>query len=137
MNDRGYLYVTLFKNNKGKTCRIHRLVAEAFIPNPENLPTVNHKDQNKSNNCVDNLEWCNMVYQVNYGDRNNIVSKKLLNRKDQSKPVMQYTLDMEFVTEYPSIAEAERQTGINKSTIYYCLINKYKQAGGYIWRYKD
>ena len=63
----GYKTVTLRKNGKGKFIYIHRLVAEAFIPNPNDLPEVNHKDENPANNCVDNLEWCTHIYNGNYG----------------------------------------------------------------------
>lgn len=66
-NGRGYLIVGLHSNNKVKNFLVHRLVAEAFLPNPENLTEVNHKDEDKSNNCVDNLEWCNRNYNINYG----------------------------------------------------------------------
>ena len=65
----GYLTVTLNCNGKSKTIKIHRLVAQAFLPNPDNLPQVNHKDEVKSNNCVDNLEWCSAKYNVNFGTR--------------------------------------------------------------------
>ena len=69
-NSRGYLTVTLCKEGQQKTYSIHRLVAEAYIPNPEGLPQVNHKDECKTNNCINNLEWCDGVYNVNYGTRN-------------------------------------------------------------------
>ena len=65
----GYLTVTLNCNGKSKTIKIHRLVAQAFIENPDNLPQVNHKDEVKSNNCVDNLEWCSAKYNNNFGTR--------------------------------------------------------------------
>lgn len=65
----GYVSIVLCKNGKTTNHRIHRLVAQHFIPNPENLPEVNHKDENKSNNCVNNLEWCNSSYNKNYGTR--------------------------------------------------------------------
>ena len=70
MKQGGYLQTTLYKNNKSKTVLVHRLVAEAFIPNPDNLPQVNHKDYNKTNNCVENLEWCSAKYNSNH-KRNN------------------------------------------------------------------
>lgn len=63
----GYKSVTLFKDKKGKVAKVHRLVAQAFIPNPENLPVINHKDENPSNNNVENLEWCTQKYNLNYG----------------------------------------------------------------------
>lgn len=131
-----YLRVTLCKNGVHKLFRIHRLVAQAFIPNPDNLPTVNHKDQDKTNNCVDNLEWSDMEYQINYGDRNNRVSQKQINDPNKSKPVVQYTLDMVFVAEYPSAREASRQTGVDYGNIKHCCNGKFKTAGGYIWKYK-
>ena len=65
----GYLTVTLNCNGKSKTIKIHRLVAQAFLPNPDNLPQVNHKDEDKTNNNVDNLEWCTAKYNVNFGTR--------------------------------------------------------------------
>ena len=71
-----YYIVWLCKNGKSKQYSIHRLVAETFIPNPKNLPQVNHIDENKENNCVNNLEWCSAKYNCNYGNRNKIISKK-------------------------------------------------------------
>ena len=65
----GYVYVTLCKNNKTHLATIHRLIAEAFIPNPDNLPQINHKDEDKTNNNIDNLEWCTCKYNINYGTR--------------------------------------------------------------------
>ena len=74
-NNRGYLYVPLYKEGKRKIYAIHRLVSEAFIENPNNFPCVNHKDENPSNNCVENLEWCSREYNNNYGTRNQRVSE--------------------------------------------------------------
>lgn len=76
INSRGYQNVVLCKNGKTKTFTMHRLVAIAFLDNPDNLPQVNHKDENKTNNCVDNLEWCDSVYNNNYGTRNKKCSDK-------------------------------------------------------------
>lgn len=75
INNRGYAYVSLRSGNRYKHLFIHRLVAEAFIPNPNNLPFVNHIDENPQNNCVDNLEWCTPKYNCNYGDRNKKISE--------------------------------------------------------------
>lgn len=76
INSRGYQNVVLCKNGKTKTFSMHRLVAIAFLDNSNNLPQVNHKDENKLNNCVDNLEWCNSKYNNNYGTRNKKCSDK-------------------------------------------------------------
>ena len=73
----GYSIVSLYKNKIKKTNKVHRLVAQAFLSNPDNLPQVNHKDENKLNNCVENLEWCSVEYNINYGTRNERTRKKL------------------------------------------------------------
>lgn len=73
----GYLQLNLHKNNVMTTFKVHRLVAEAFIPNPHNLPQVNHKDEDKTNNRVDNLEWCTVEYNNNYGTRNKRIANAL------------------------------------------------------------
>lgn len=135
-NTQGYKHVCLCKNGKSKTIPVHRIVALSYLPNPYNLPEVNHKDENKTNNMVGNLEWCSIKYNNTYGTRLERVSKKHLNRKDQSKPVKQFTKDGRFITDYPSIAEAERQTGFDQTAISKCCKGKYKSAYGYIWRYK-
>lgn len=82
INSSGYLSVSLYKNNKTKTHRVHRLVAQAFIPNPENKPQINHKNENKLDNCVENLEWCTLEYNINYGTRNERArSTRIMNNK--------------------------------------------------------
>ena len=125
----GYLKVSLYKNNKVKTYYVHRLVAEAFIPNPENLPEVNHKDENKLNNNAENLEWCDREYNCNFGTRNEKVAKKC------SKPVVQYTLDGQFVREWESIRECDRN-GFNHGAVAVCCQGKRKTHKGFIWKYK-
>lgn len=77
----GYLQVKLFKDTKYKNCHIHRLVAKAFIPNPNNLPCINHKDENRTNNNAGNLEWCTYSYNNNYGNRNKKIREKMCGRK--------------------------------------------------------
>ena len=134
-NKLGYLFVKLFKNNKAKTYYIHRLVAEHFIPNPNNYKEVNHKDENKTNNVVTNLEWCDRKYNVNYSNRTKRVTEKLKNKKEWSKPVIQYTLDGQFVKEWESINEADRN-GYNHGHIAACCLGKRKTHKGFIWEYK-
>lgn len=134
-NNLGYLFIRLSKNNKIKNYYIHKLVAEHFIPNPNNLPEVNHKDECKSNNIYTNLEWCDRKYNVNYGNRLKKISKKLKNKKEWSKPVIQYTLDGQFVKEWESINEADRN-GYNHGHIAACCLGKRKTHKGYIWKYK-
>lgn len=131
-NNNGYLIVQLCKNCKYKRLLIHRLVAQAFIDNPDNLPQVNHKDEDKLNNCVDNLEWCSISYNQNYGTSSERKKERL------GKKVQQYTKEMVFVAEYPSIKEAARQTGLDEWNIGSCCKGKYgcKTVGGYIWKYK-
>ena len=117
----GYLHVDLFKDGQKKTSLIHRLVADAFIPNPNNLETVNHKDEVKTNNVASNLEWMSQK-------DNNIYSKA---RKVQ----MFDKKTGELLATFPYINEAERVTGINQSHISSCCRGKLKSAGGYVWRY--
>ena len=123
----GYFWVYLCKPLK--KFFIHRLVAEAFIPNPDNLPQVNHKDEDKTNNHVDNLEWCTNKYNSNYGSRNERVRKSL------SKKVYQYTLDGEFVKEWESINECARN-GFNQGNISSCCRGERKTHKGYKWSYE-
>lgn len=129
----GYLKVCLCKNNKVKTYLVHRIIAETFLPNPDNLPCVNHKDEDKTNNSVDNLEWCTASYNLNYGTRNERMSKSKINGK-RSKIVIQYNLDGTFVREWPSAMECERN-GFKHSLIIYCCQGKRKTHKGFKWSY--
>ena len=131
----GYLLVTLCNSGKKNYYSVHRLVAEAFIPNPDNLPQVNHRDENPLNNAVSNLEWCSVGYNINFGTRNERVAKALTNHPMKSKPVYQYTKDGSLVHLYPSAMETARQTGYAQGNISACCRGEYKQAYGYIWSY--
>ena len=128
-NSSGYLCVNLYKNGIIKTYLVHRLVAEVFLPNPNNYKEVNHKDECKTNNVVTNLEWCDRSYNNNYGTaRQRMVEKK-------SKSVLQYDLEGNFIKEWQSTRECERN-GFNHSVICKCCNGKLKTYKGFIWKYK-
>ena len=126
----GYQIVGLWKNGIKKIYSVHRLVAQAFIPNPNNLPQVNHKDENKQNNCVENLEWCDAKYNNNYGTRTKRIVEKI------SKSVLQMDKTNKIIAEFPSIKEAERQLGFRKSHISECCRGKKNTARGFKWAFK-
>ena len=131
----GYAEVHLRKEGKGNSIKVHRLVAEAFIPNPNNLPMVNHKDETPSNNKVDNLEWCDREYNVNYGTCIQRMAEKRTNGK-KSKAVIQYTVEGIFVKRWPSCAEIERVLGYGNSNISACCRGKHNQVYGFKWAYE-
>ena len=108
---KGYLHVTLFKKCKSFNTGVHRLVAEAFIPNPKNKPQVNHIDGNKENNCVNNLEW-------------------VTNEEN-----MQHSLSGDFIKTWYCIKDIERELGFDNRNICACCRHKKNIAYGYIWRY--
>lgn len=130
-NGRGYLFVSLCKDGKSKQYYIHRLIACAFIPNPHGYNEINHLDECKSNNFVENLEWCSKSHNVNYGTRNKRMAEKL------SLPVIGIDCTTGLILEFPSIREASRQTGTDKSHICACCKGKLKSSGGYIWHYLE
>lgn len=137
-NSKGYLLIVLYKDGKGKTNRIHRIVASAFLPNPDNLPQVNHKDEDKTNNTIwinddgsvdlnkSNLEWCDCKYNINYGSRT----------KKTQKLILQFSKTGEFIKMWKSCAEIERELGLDHSSIQKCCIGKMKTAGNYKWGYE-
>ena len=124
-----YYKINLYKDGKSKTFRVHRLVAELFIPNPNNYPIVNHIDGNSLNNHVQNLEWCTQRHNINHGKRNQIVSQKLRNRKETSKPIMAI-LPNGDVEQYPSICEAARKLNGSSGTICQALNGEVKRVYG-------
>ena len=134
-NTGGYLQVVLRKDGQKKMLLVHRLVADAFIPNPNNLDTVNHKDEVKTNNTVGNLEWMSMKDNNNYGTHNKRVAEALINHPNESKRVQKFDKQGNILATFPSTHEAERVTGINHGNISKCCKGKYKSAGGYKWRY--
>lgn len=131
----GYERVVLSTNNIPKKYSVHRLVAHAFIPNPDNLPQVNHKDENRTNNCADNLEWCTQEYNINYGTGNKKRGLSNTNGKC-SKHVLQYTKDGCFIKEWKSTMDIERNLGFDNANISKCCRGKQAYGYSYIWKYK-
>ena len=117
----GYLKVTLCKDGHTKQLLLHRLVAEAFIQNPNNLATINHKDEVKTNNVASNLEWMSRADNKRYS------ANKLVQMFDKST--------CELLATFPSLSEAERVTGIANGNISNCCLGNRKSAGGYVWKY--
>ena len=127
----GYHRVNLYYNNRYTTFPIHRLVAIAFIPNPSNYPMVNHKDENKDNNCVSNLEWCTSKYNTNYGT---CIERM---RHSKMKRVAQYTLDGKLVKIWDSPTTIQRETGWSLYAISLACLGVTKTSKGFIWKYLD
>lgn len=135
INNKGYRIVSLYKNKKEHHKLLHRLVAETFIPNPYNLPEVNHKDENKNNNVCSNLEWCTRAYNNNYGIQSKDGRRKT--SKKRIKKVCQFDKNGNLINIFDGIRLAEEKTGIDNSNICACCKGKVKSAGGYIWKYHD
>ena len=141
----GYLYVDLYKYNKRKRMLVHRLVAKAFISNPNNLPQVNHIDGNKENNNVENLEWCTCSYNLKEAYRLELrkPSRAMLGKKGikcpNSKKINQYDLNGNFIKLWHSTMDIERELKIKHDSISNCCKHKksYKTAGGYKWEYAE
>lgn len=142
-NNHGYFQVMLRDNGNDNRFRIHRLVAEAFVPNPENKPVVNHIDGNTKNNRADNLEWVtqreNIIHGCQYGKIKPPTFLGLTGSKNPlSKTILQINPETNsVVNEFIGMNEASRITKICVSSICACCKGKVKTAGGYIWKYKD
>lgn len=137
--NQGYYIVDLYSNNTRKTVLVHRLVAKAFISNPYNYRCVNHLDNNKLNNRVDNLEWCtyshNIKWSYDTNDRRSKMNWKKGGEHHLAKPIIMIDRNNNIVQKFKSIMDAERQIGIRNNCIVMCLKGKYKTAGGYVWIY--
>ena len=131
--NKNYLAVHLCRNSKVWTASVHRLVASAFVPNPNSLPFINHKDENPRNNNIDNLEWCSPHYNNTYGGARERQRLGMINNKKISKPILQYEPTGKYVATYPSTMEAWRQTGTHH--IPEVCNGKREMAGGYVWKY--
>jgi hypothetical protein len=138
-NGYGYLRVVLAKNGRMSNKYVHRLVASTFIGNPLNLEEVNHKDENKSNNKADNLEWCTSSYNINYGER----SKKAVETKNRRKSigaeraVLKLSKNGDVLEEYKSVKSAAQKNGVFRANINKCCNGQYSQTGGFMWKFKD
>lgn len=160
-NKGGYKSVFLYKDGKLKGYLVHRLVAITFIPNPNNYPVINHKDENPKNNVVWNLEWCTQEYNCNYGTRNEKCSKARKGKSrgkhlteetkrkisaahkgknnPKAKPILMFTLDGEFIRRFDCGADANEYLGKNRrnKNIGMCARAKIKTAYDYIWKYEE
>jgi len=127
----GYFSIGLWDGQKRQTVLIHRLVAFAFIPNPNGYKEINHKDENKQNNNVDNLEWCTREYNMAYG------SARLRQGISRGNPVKQLAMDNIVIARYSSANIASILTNIDASSIIKCCQGTRKYAGGYAWQYDE
>jgi len=138
----GYTNLCVYNKGKKATLRIHRIVAYNFIPNLENKPDVNHKDGVKSNNHVNNLEWCtkseNMIHSIRVlGRKIYEPEHKKYGESPRARKVIQYSKDNKFIKEYESISEIQLYMNISQSAISNCCIGISKSSYGYIWKYKN
>ncbi len=131
--NKGYEHVTLYRSpSDRKKFLVHVLVAKTFLPNPNNYRCVNHKDEVKTNNCVDNLEWCTYGYNNSYG------TARIRARAKRSKKVSQYTMGGEWLATYFNAdTAAEIVGGITAASIHYCCKGKGEYSKGYIWKYEE
>lgn len=143
----GYETITLTKDGRNHYKRVHQLVAEAFVPVPRELLhlygkktengypalVLNHKDENRSNNRADNLEWCTQKYNINYGTAVGRRAKKFM------KPILQFTQGGDFVARYESVTEAGRVANASIGNISRCAYGRYgyKTAGGFVWKWAE
>lgn len=137
----GYHTVTLHKNNKTKIFKVHRLMGINFIPNYENKSQINHIDGNKSNNLIENLEWCTPKENIRHSCRTGLTKINYQQIYDMhnknKKPINQYNLYGNYIKTWESAREIENKLNIKNSNICNCCKEKNKTAGGYIWKYKN
>lgn len=134
-NNKGYYHICLTVDGKMQYQLLHRLIAEAFIPNPEGKPFINHIDGNKKNNKIENLEWVTNQENIRHAFEIGLMKGRPSNRK---KAILQIDKDTkQVIKEYSSQLEASKELNIHVGSLSQCLNGKYKTAGGYIWRYKE
>lgn len=138
-----YYTITLYKNKKPKNYRLHRLVAIAFIPNPNQYKEVNHKDGNKLNNNIDNLEWCSRIQNMEHAYKNGLIIRKkgLIMKRGKyhksSKKVYQYNLNGELIKQWDSMSDIKRELNLSIGNISSCCNGKRKQAYNFIWKWNN
>jgi hypothetical protein len=128
-----YARVRLYKDGKSKDILVHRIVAETFIPNPENKPQVNHIDGNRTNNRVDNLEWCTQAENNRHAIDNGLQNPYTAIEATKKK-VLQLSMDGEFIKEWSSLTEAAKSLKLQVSNISHCCSGRIRSTGGYKWR---
>lgn len=129
MTNRGYKVVAFSDGKKKRQYFVHRLVAEAFIPNPNNYPIINHKDENRSNNIVSNLEWCTYKYNTNYGNCKKKISES------EIIPVNAYLMNGDYVGQFNSLTDAANKLNVFVQNISKCCKKKIKYTRGYVFRF--
>ena len=156
VNNKGYEWVELFANGERRCLQVHRLVADAFLPNPNKYPIINHKDENPRNNRVENLEWCDQKYNVHYYFEHHKERYKKLNfdkgprnhrRRDgcfwingpskRKKKVIQIDKDGNTIKIWDNVSQIARERNMSQWSITQCCEGKRKTAYGCIWRFMD
>lgn len=132
-NGKGYKQVRLRRNGEQKLYSVHRLVAMTYIPNPDNLPEVNHLDENKENNCVSNLEWCTHIENMTSGT----CKQRWIKTQQNTHPNKKAVICIETNIVYSSMKEAQRETGIDNVLISKACNHKKETAGGFHWEFYD
>ena len=136
LTHKGYLRLSLCKNGIQKQKMVHRLIAETFIPNPNNYEQVNHKDGNKQNNNINNLEWCNNSYNQLHANKLGLNDNRVKRIKEVcNKKVIQLSLNGVKLNEFDSLKDASYKTGCSYKAMSLCATGKTKSSGGYIWKY--
>ena len=138
----GYYQISLRKNNQAKTFSVHRLVALAFIDNPNNYPIINHKDSNPSNNNVDNLEWCTQSHNIQYAYNNGrkkapdfLYRSEYGKDNPASRQVRQFSLDGNIIKDWDCVTYIQNELGFNRPNICKCCRGKIPTAYGFKWQY--